>query len=521
MTTSKDVHLFLLIHGLWAARTELEAAWAASLGDDSAAQTPPDNGSPLITPAHSPDAEPTNPFTHTHSFMPQAPASAGEELVVVVAEGMTSQLTYDGIDVCASRVAWEVDQHVARLEADGRRVAKFSVMGYSLGGLVARYLVGLLNARSPSFFNKHAPVSFTTIATPHLGIPRYNTFLSVCVTFLGSKLLSRSGNQIHVVDKYSKEDPRPVLEIMADPKQVFHKGLAKFDGVHIYASVVNDATVPYPSAAIETSDHFAQWAERGLKVAADEAGIVSDWYYPVSDKKLKKKWAHKMGTLPPTLRFRWPLNYIILALFPLLVPLLFILIVLRFSLDTTRSRLRLQGLARTGTPHNAEHKLGADIVSPIPSPNGMGIDALRNAIRAVERNLEQDLIQAAEYDFGLGDTSSAAIKTIYKPGKHQYAMSSSEDSSYEDDDADTAPLLPLQPTVLARLTDPQLRMAYYLNQLQPIKHLAWFPDVANSHAVIIVRDPGRFPVHERGRGVLKHWARVVTHAAVQAQGTTH
>jgi hypothetical protein len=254
-----------------------------------------------------------------------------------------------------------------------------------------------------------------------------------------------------------------------------------------------------------------------------------------------------MGTLPPTLRFRWPLNYvsgqlarghpcrsidhavtdsadsvqIILALFPLLVPLLFILIVLRFSLDTTRSRLRLQGLARTGTPHNAEHKLGADIVSPIPSPNGMGIDALRNAIRAVERNLEQDLIQAAEYDFGLGDTSSAAIKTIYKPGKHQYAMSSSEDSSYEDDDADTAPLLPLQPTVLARLTDPQLRMAYYLNQLQPIKHLAWFPDVANSHAVIIVRDPGRFPVHERGRGVLKHWARVVTHAAVQAQGTTH
>lgn len=39
-------------------------------------------------------------FTHLRT--------ARDDLVVVVAEGMTSQLTYDGIDVCASRVAWEV-----------------------------------------------------------------------------------------------------------------------------------------------------------------------------------------------------------------------------------------------------------------------------------------------------------------------------------------------------------------------------------------------------------------------------
>lgn len=59
--------MVLLIHGLWGspahlrvAKEELEAAWG------------------------------------------------GEELVVMVAGGMTAQLTYDGIDVCASRVAWEV-----------------------------------------------------------------------------------------------------------------------------------------------------------------------------------------------------------------------------------------------------------------------------------------------------------------------------------------------------------------------------------------------------------------------------
>lgn len=46
-----------------------------------------------------------------------------------------------------------------------------------------------------------------------------DTFLSTCIVFLGSKLLSRTGNQIHVADKYSIKDPRPVLEIMADPSE--------------------------------------------------------------------------------------------------------------------------------------------------------------------------------------------------------------------------------------------------------------------------------------------------------------
>lgn len=81
---------------------------------------------------------------------------------------------------------------------------------------------------------------------------------------------------------------------------------------------------------------------------------------------------------------------LILALFPILFPLIFLMIVLRFSLDTQRSRRRLQKLARAELP-------------PVPSPAdipkaGLSITALRNAIRAVERGLEQDLMEAAEYD---------------------------------------------------------------------------------------------------------------------------
>lgn len=69
-----------------------------------------------------------------------------EDLVVIIAGGMTSQLTYDGIDVCASRVAWEVsvstsssgfssrqvDQEIKKLEQAGRNVRRFSVVSLSM-----------------------------------------------------------------------------------------------------------------------------------------------------------------------------------------------------------------------------------------------------------------------------------------------------------------------------------------------------------------------------------------------------
>ncbi len=45
--------------------------------------------------------------------------------------------TYDGVDVCASREAFEVEAEVARLEheaGNGRKVKEISVAGYSCGG---------------------------------------------------------------------------------------------------------------------------------------------------------------------------------------------------------------------------------------------------------------------------------------------------------------------------------------------------------------------------------------------------
>nr|KIR83289.1 lipid particle protein [Cryptococcus tetragattii IND107] len=401
-----NVHVVLLIHGLWGspahlaeAKQELEAAWGEG---------------------------------------------EGEELVVMVAGGMTSQLTYDGIDVCASRVAWELDEKVKELDAHGKHVAKFSLAGYSLGGLVARYLVGLLHSRSPSFFRLHKPVAFSTLASPHYGIPRYNTLLSTVLCWLGARIMSRSGEQLYVVDRYADDDPRPLLEIMADPRSVFYHGLEMFERLSLFAAAINDNSVPYPTAAIETIDHFAQW----------------------QDQRLIKSLGTYIGTLPPVLRYRFPFNYLIILLFPIMLPIVLCLILARQSLDTSRSKRRLQQLAQTSSAPT----------HPTASPSGLSIQHLRAAIRHIERNLESEIIES-----------------IDGPALDIYDNNTPLD----------------QVVIKVQLKECQFRMALWLNQLPFKKYLTWWPEVTNAHATAIVRDAHLFPQHERGRGMLKFWAQVM------------
>jgi hypothetical protein len=74
-----------------------------------------------------------------------------------------------------------------------------------------------------------------------------DTLMSTTLIWLGSRLLSRSGEQLYVADTYSDHDTRPLLEIMADPCElaaitelilasVFYKGLQRFRIIQIFAN---------------------------------------------------------------------------------------------------------------------------------------------------------------------------------------------------------------------------------------------------------------------------------------------
>lgn len=120
---------------------------------------------------------------------------------------------------------------------------------------MARYAIGVLHSREPSFFKDVTPVAYTSFATPHCGIPKYKTFWSGVFHFLGGRLLSRTGSQLYVNDRFlpsslapiggaseakplngekkqvtlmerllfvggGKEKAEPLLAVMADPRYV-------------------------------------------------------------------------------------------------------------------------------------------------------------------------------------------------------------------------------------------------------------------------------------------------------------
>ncbi|KAI9860649.1 MAG: hypothetical protein M1830_006222, partial [Pleopsidium flavum] len=115
-----------------------------------------------------------------------------DRLHILVAKRNSGSFTYDGIELGGERVAQEIEDTLEQLARSGQEIKKLSIVGYSLGGLVARYAVGLLHSKG--WFDKIVPVNFTTFATPHLGVRTpllgfHNHLWNV----LGARTLSMSG----------------------------------------------------------------------------------------------------------------------------------------------------------------------------------------------------------------------------------------------------------------------------------------------------------------------------------------
>lgn len=184
--------------------------------------------------------------------------TACPDLHIFVAKRNTGNFTYDGIELGGERVTNEVEEEIASLSKDGKEVNKISFIGYSMGGLVARYSIGLLYSKGllgPES-GKIQPINFTTFATPHLGTRTPSIGWQNDVwNALGARSLSASGNQMWTIDKFRDTD-RPLLAVMASPDSIFMKGLALFSKKSLYANIVNDRAVAFHTAYISDIDPF-------------------------------------------------------------------------------------------------------------------------------------------------------------------------------------------------------------------------------------------------------------------------
>lgn len=152
--------------------------------------------------------------------------------------------TFDGVEMGAMRIFHELMHFVNKTP-----VSQISIVGYSMGGLWARYLVGLLE--ECEFFDSVKPVNFATFATPHLGTCFWKQSASTCLlNGLARAFLGPSG-----VDLMSKGSDG-ILDKMAEKSSVYMTGLGRFQNLLLFCNAIGDRTVRFWTSFITDKHPF-------------------------------------------------------------------------------------------------------------------------------------------------------------------------------------------------------------------------------------------------------------------------
>lgn len=551
MSTSTDVHLVVIHHGLWG--TPLNTSFlATTLAKFHGGTLSPSTTSSSLTPPESLDTIATHASTHPNADRKDI------RLIVLNSEVNSGDHTYDGIDWCGERLVADIYKEVKRVEEEEEaKVIKFSLIGYSLGGLIIRYAAGVLLSdgffSSPSssssnpklsskkgreFKSRPVAASLSTIATPHLGIPATNSTFSKVANFAGARILGRSGRQLYLVDRdwnpptpasspsssdTGKEEPEgmSLIEALSDPRFTFIKALGQFQRIDIYANAIADLTVAYRTAAFEPLDPFSAFPPSSsceeyvmkLERNADFPPILDSYSIepstPVKSTflgKVKRELSPK--NLPWILNpqrfpFRFPLNYVAWVFLPVLLPVMMGLVVHKLRSDSKVSNTRVGVLSRrwaeenghlpSSTPIDGKQKMDIDLLA------GLEKKRISSLLTNIESEAEETLREVGE-DF-VSTNPASPYQTSQTP--------STEGEGKYDPKPNTPTLTPSTlPTIPNPnpLSETQLKIASYLNDKsllpQVKKHLVHFDDVLNAHAVIIVRTVG-MEVHKKGITFIK------------------
>lgn len=401
-----------------------------------------------------------------------------ENLIVLNCKRNAGSFTYDGIEVGAERVVKEIEEHLDELARDGFDITKFSIIGYSLGGLVARYAIGLLHRKG--YFEQMKPVNFTTFATPHLGVRTPLTgYLNRVWNALGARTLSESGRQMFLVDNF-RETGRPILSVLADPDSIFVHALAEFQYRSLYANIINDRSVNYYTASVSPVDPYADLEKLSLHFVKGYEPIVLDPEHPfdrIPEPPQTPPFYERFTTGAKRLFRRAPR----FLLFACLIPIAIAVFLVNSVVQECRSQRRI-------TLHHQ------DKVDSIPWLMREVQEGLDSAIERVNSIQEQEyLLQGPSNITGATDETSGDI-----PGTRQ---PNSRGAEKPETHAGKKAQKPGFPTLA--LTRAQFAMLKAFNNLEFQKYLVWIHNSNHSHAAIIRRD-GR-PTMIEGETVIKHW----------------
>lgn len=403
-------------------------------------------------------------------------------LYVLSPDSNAEYLTYDGIELGAERITNEIEQKVEELEKAGAKLSKISVVGYSLGGLIARYAIGLLYKNG--LFDKLQPVNFTTFATPHLGVrsPTVGYGGQVWNT-LGAKTLSTSGAQMFLADSF-RATGKPLLSVLAEANSIFIRGLRMFQKKSIYANTMNDRSVPYFTAGISRVDQFVDpdaidvnylpGQEPDKQVILDPSNPVTPRQSPEATRSLIERYTSINQRTINSIPFY--------AAITVLLPIGATFFLLNSGYQTFRSAQRVR-------LHEEGH-------------SGFSVDRYRmpllESAQAVQDRVYRTLSNQKEEQYlptpppeSASEPSSSASSTTLSSEEKKLAR---EETAKED-----------SPFPILALTQEQFTMIDNLNDVGLTKYPVHIQNVRHTHAAIVVRT-NRESFWE-GKVVSAHWAK--------------
>jgi hypothetical protein len=390
--------------------------------------------------------------------------------------------------VGAERVAKEIEDMLEELGRDGYKIKKFSIVGYSLGGLVARYAIGLLYHKG--YFEKMTPVNFTTFVTPHLGVRTPLTgYPNHLWNVLGARTLSMSGRQLFMIDNFRNTD-RPLLSVLADPDSIFIRALAQFERRSLYTNIVNDRSAVFYTTGISKTDPFTDLSKVNCHYVKGYEPVILDPDHPcdVVPKHELPTFYERLRSSGQTLLRRMPI-YLALAV---LIPIATLAFLANSCVQTLRSRRRI-------LLHETDQE-----------GSGFGVYKIPYMVREMRVGLEDafENVNAAQQQEYLPEGSEEIATVSTSPSKSPGSNPSSE--SLLGEKADTGSATQPPPTAerssdfpTLALTQDQFAMIKALDDVGFRKYPVHIHNSSHSHAAIIVRSAR--PAFDEGKLVVKHW----------------
>lgn len=208
---------------------------------------------------------------------------------------VNAENTHDGIVNGGDRLVEDVRRIIRQEEESGRKLYKLSILGFSLGGIYARYLAGALYQSDGTFAGLRGGM-LMLVASPHLGVRRFGVYRFVPDAVCSAPVFSETVRELMLSD-----DRQIMLRMTEDGDGEtetikFMSALKAFEERILYANLRNDFMVNFGTAALDTSIRGLSSGEVDAIMQARDVHIIDEEHDDKSCKVCFRYWLDGSNT---------------------------------------------------------------------------------------------------------------------------------------------------------------------------------------------------------------------------------